>query len=96
MTLLQAICKALGSSDISRLGALDASCQEHDHRTPPLGEIHSVPGTVVDPRLGDALPHSFHISGVPGSQTLDPDLDARSCAEITQFVEPAGERLGLA
>ena len=58
--------------------------------------MHSVPGTVVDAQLGHALPHSFHISGISGSQALDPDLDARSCAEITQFVEPACERLGLA
>lgn len=96
MTLLEASCKALGNSDISDLGVLDSPCQENDHGTPPFGEIHPVPGTVVDSQLGDTLPNTFHISGIPGGQALDSDLDARSCAEITQVVKPACERLGLA
>jgi len=96
MTLLQAIRKALGSSDISGLGALGTPCQENDHRTPPSGEIHSVPGTVVDSQFGDTLPHSLHISGISGRQAFDSDLNARSCAEITQIVKPLCERLGLA
>jgi hypothetical protein len=51
---------------------------------------------IDDAPVGNSIPHSFHISRISGSQALDPDLDAGSCAKITQFVEPACEGLGLA
>src|SRR5450759_1042627 len=96
MTILEVSCKALGNSDISGLGVLDSPCQENDHGTPPFGEMHSVPGTVVDAQFGDTLPHSLHISGISGGQALDSDLDARSCAKIAQSIKPLCEHLSLA
>jgi len=51
---------------------------------------------IDDSPIGDTLPHSLHISGISGSQALDSDLDARSCAEITQSIKPLCEHLSLA
>jgi hypothetical protein len=51
---------------------------------------------IDDSPIGDPLPHTLHVSGVSGSQAFDSDLDAGSCAKITQAVKPACEGLGLA
>jgi hypothetical protein len=42
------------------------------------------------------LSHSFHISGISGSQALDSDRNSSSCTEVTQFVKPLSEILDFA
>lgn len=96
MTPVHAVRQALGGLDIGCLGALDTACQENDHGTPPSGEVHPVPGPVVDAQLGDSPSDSFHIAGIAGSQALDPDLHPGSCPQIPQVVEPACEHRGRA
>ncbi len=86
----------MGNFNIIGLGVLVASCQQNNHRTPPLSEINSIPRTVIDSQFRDALPYSLHISGISGGQALKSDLNSRSRPEVTKFVKPLSEGLGFA
>ena len=94
--LLKVACEAQGGLDVGRLRALVASCQQNHHLAPLFLEIHPIAGTVVDPQFRDTFSNRLDIPGVTCRKTLDPDLNARPCANVPQPVEPSDENLRLA
>src|SRR3954447_20896878 len=85
----------LGGSDIPVLGALVASTEQDDHRRAALDEIDPVAGTIVDPKLADALSDRANVAGVAERQAADADVDPGLSLPIAELVEPLGidERL---
>jgi len=84
-----------GRPNVFLLSALVATSQENDDIASLLLEIHSMPWPVIYPQFANTFANCFDIPGVSHRKALDPDLDARSCANVSQVIQPFGKDLRL-
>jgi len=58
--------------------------------------MNPITGTVVDPQLRHTFTDRLNVTGIIGSEPLNPGLDTRSCQNIAQAIKPFGKGFGLA
>ncbi|CBE69242.1 protein of unknown function [Candidatus Methylomirabilis oxygeniifera] len=89
--LVQERRQCLGALDVSLLGTLGATDEQHNQLTVTLHEIHAPARTEMNAQLRHPVADRLHVPHQAALQTLDARRDHPAHRRIGQTVQPCGK-----